>query len=147
MTLGKWWISHPFIERANSYMILKANHHHCPEMEQTEIRCTALTTNTSGFPNRTWGAARRAFSVLSSLCLTLPLLRAGSQDRTLLNLFIHTCLILILHTDSACGLKKMDERSQGHGGVRVMMSLDLINCITQDTSHSKGHFIRGLGYR
>lgn len=147
MTLAKWWISHPFIECANSYMILKANRHHCPEMEQTEIRCTALTTNTSGFSSRTWGVARGAFSVLSSLCLTLPLLCAGSQDRTLLNLFIHTCLILILHTDSACGLKKMDERSQGHGGVRVMMSLDLINCITQDTSHSKGHFIRGLGYR
>lgn len=40
--------------------------------------------------------------------------RAGSHDRKLLNLFIHTCLILILHTDSACGVKKMDERNQGH---------------------------------
>lgn len=64
----------------------------------------------------------------------------GSPDRKLLNLFIHTCLILILHTDlQPCGVKKMDERSQGHEGVRVMMSLDLINDITQDTSHSKGH--------
>lgn len=65
----------------------------------------------------------------------------------LLNLFIHTSLILILHTDSACGVKKMDERSQGHEGVRVMMSLDLINYITQDTSHSKGHSNWGLWYR
>ena len=145
MTLGKWWISHPFIEHANSYMILKASHHHCPETEQTTTSCTALTTNSSGFSSRICRVAQTAFSVLSSLCLTLPLLCAGSHDRKLLNLFIHTCLILILHTDSACGVKKMDERSQGHRGVRVMMSLDLINRITQDTSHSKGHFIRGLG--
>lgn len=42
------------------------------------------------------------------------------------------------------GVKKMDERSQGHEGVRVMMSLDLINYITQDTSPSKGHSNWGL---
>lgn len=82
--------------------------------------------------------------VLVLCALSLPLPGPGSHDRKLLNLFIHTCLILILHIDSACGVKKMDERSQGQEGVRVMMSLDLINYITQDTSHSKGHSNWGL---
>lgn len=126
-------------------MIIKANHHDCPGMEQTGIRCTALTTNTSDFCSRICGASQSASSVLSSLYLILPLTCAGSHDRKLLNLFIHTCVILILHTDSACGVKKMDERSQGHEGVRVMMSPELINYITQDTSHSKGHSNCGLG--
>lgn len=98
------------------------------------------------FSGRVHGGAQRALSVLSSLCLTLPPPWAGSHDRKLLNLFIHTCLILILHTDSACGFKKMDERSQGHEGVRVMMSLDLINYITQHTSHSKGTPIEDSGW-
>ena len=40
---------------------------------------------------------------------------------------------------TACGVKKMDERSKGHEGVRVMMSLDLIKYITQANSHSRGH--------
>lgn len=76
-----------------------------------------------------------------------PMLCASSHDGKLLNLFIHTCLILILDTDSAFRVKKMDERTQGQEGVRVMMSLDLINYITQDTSHSKGHSNWGLQYR
>lgn len=48
---------------------------------------------------------------------------------------------------TACGVKKMDERSKGHEGVRVMMSLDLIKYITQANSHSRGHTKWGPCYR